>query len=126
MEVSEGEISSTVKNLVIVESPAKAKTLEAYLGEGYRVEASVGHVRDLPRSGLGVDVESGFEPEYVTIDGKGQILKKLKSAAKEAETVLLATDPDREGEAIAFHIATRPCSAGSLPNRQGSGCSASR
>ncbi|MDH3734489.1 MAG: type I DNA topoisomerase [Gemmatimonadota bacterium] len=94
-----------MKNLVIVESPAKAKTLEAYLGEGYRVEASVGHVRDLPRSGLGVDVEAGFEPEYVTIDGKGAILKKLKSAAKDADTVLLATDPDREGEAIAYHIA---------------------
>ena len=94
-----------MKNLVIVESPAKAKTLESYLGDGYRVEASVGHVRDLPRSGLGVDVDAGFEPEYVTIDGKGPILKKLKSAAKDAETVLLATDPDREGEAIAFHIA---------------------
>jgi DNA topoisomerase-1 len=94
-----------LKNLVIVESPAKAKTLEAYLGEGYRVEASVGHVRDLPRSGLGVDVEAGFEPEYVTIDGKGAILKKLKSAAKDADSILLATDPDREGEAIAYHIA---------------------
>ena len=94
-----------MKNLVIVESPAKAKTLEGYLGSDYRVEASVGHVRDLPRSGLGVDVESGFEPEYVTIDGKGPVLKKLKSAAKDADTILLATDPDREGEAIAFHIA---------------------
>jgi len=94
-----------LKNLVIVESPAKAKTLEGYLGDGYRVEASVGHVRDLPRSGLGVDVEAGFEPEYVTIDGKGGILKKLKSAAREADAILLATDPDREGEAIAYHIA---------------------
>lgn len=94
-----------MKTLVIVESPAKAKTLAGYLGEGYRVEASVGHVRDLPRSGLGVDVEAGFEPEYVTIDGKGAILKKLKSAAREADTILLATDPDREGEAIAYHIA---------------------
>ncbi|MCG8466956.1 MAG: type I DNA topoisomerase [Gemmatimonadetes bacterium] len=92
-------------DLVIVESPAKARTLEGYLGSGYRVEASVGHVRDLPKSGLGVDVESGFEPEYVTIDGKGPVLKKLRTAAKEAESVLLATDPDREGEAIAYHIA---------------------
>ena len=94
-----------MKNLVIVESPAKARTLEGYLGDGYRVEASVGHVRDLPRSGLGVDVEHGFEPEYVTIEGKGEILRKLKKAANEADAILLATDPDREGEAIAFHIA---------------------
>ncbi len=94
-----------MKNLVIVESPAKARTLESYLGGAYRVEASVGHVRDLPRSGLGVDVEAGFEPEYVTIDGKEPVLKKLRSAAKKAETILLATDPDREGEAIAYHIA---------------------
>jgi len=94
-----------MKNLVIVESPAKAKTLEGYLGDGYRVEASVGHVRDLPRSGLGVDVEAGFEPEYVTIDGKGEVIRRLKKAAQEADTILLATDPDREGEAIAYHIA---------------------
>ena len=94
-----------MKNLVIVESPAKARTLEAYLGAGYRVEASIGHVRDLPKSGLGVDVEAGFEPEYVTIEGKGPVLKKLRAAAKEAESILLATDPDREGEAIAYHIA---------------------
>ncbi|MDX1579230.1 MAG: DNA topoisomerase, partial [Gemmatimonadota bacterium] len=93
-----------MSHLVIVESPAKARTLESYLGGEYRVEASVGHVRDLPRSGLGVDVEAGFEPEYVTIEGKGPILKKLRAAAKEADSVLLATDPDREGEAIAFHI----------------------
>jgi DNA topoisomerase-1 len=94
-----------VKHLVIVESPAKARTLEGYLGEGYTVEASVGHVLDLPKSGLGVDVESGFEPEYVTIEGKQPILKKLRSAAKAADLILLATDPDREGEAIAYHIA---------------------
>ena len=94
-----------MKHLVIVESPAKAKTLKAYLGEGYQVEASVGHVRDLPKSGLGVDVENGFEPEYVTIQGKGPVLKKLRAAAKSADDILLATDPDREGEAIAFHIA---------------------
>ena len=94
-----------MKTLVIVESPAKAKTLEAYLGPDYQVEASVGHVRDLPKSGLGVDVEAEFEPEYVLIDGKGPVLKKLRAAAKKAESILLATDPDREGEAIAFHIA---------------------
>jgi DNA topoisomerase-1 len=93
-----------VKTLVIVESPAKAKTLEAYLGPDYRVEASVGHVRDLPKSGLGVDVEAGFEPEYVMIDGQGPVVQSLRAAAKEAESILLATDPDREGEAIAFHI----------------------
>ncbi len=92
-------------DLLIVESPAKARTLGAYLGPGYRVEASVGHVRDLPKSGLGVDVEHGFEPEYVTIEGKGPVLKKLRAAAKDADSILLATDPDREGEAIAFHIA---------------------
>jgi DNA topoisomerase-1 len=94
-----------VKHLVIVESPAKARTLEGYLGKDYQVEASVGHVRDLPKSGLGVDVEGGFEPEYVTIQGKGPVLKKLKSVARSAGDILLATDPDREGEAIAYHIA---------------------
>ncbi|MFW6193690.1 MAG: type I DNA topoisomerase [Gemmatimonadota bacterium] len=93
------------EHLVVVESPAKARTLGGYLGEGYRVEASVGHVLDLPKSGLGVDVEGGFEPEYVTIDGKGEVLEKLRSAADEAADVLLATDPDREGEAIAYHVA---------------------
>ncbi|MEE9577411.1 MAG: DNA topoisomerase, partial [Gemmatimonadota bacterium] len=92
-------------HLVVVESPAKARTLERYLGEGYRVEASVGHVRDLPKSDLGVDVEAGFEPKYVTIQGKGPVLKQLRAAAQEADDVLLATDPDREGEAIAYHIA---------------------
>ncbi len=94
------------KHLVIVESPAKARTLGAYLGPDYRVEATVGHVRDLPESGLGVDVEAGFEPEYVTIKGKGKVLKGLRSAARSAADVLLATDPDREGEAIAYHVAT--------------------
>ena len=91
-------------NLVIVESPAKARTLRSYLGDGFSVEASVGHVRDLPKSGLGVDVERGFEPEYVTIEGKGSVLKKLGAAARKADSILLATDPDREGEAIAHHI----------------------
>jgi DNA topoisomerase-1 len=96
-----------VKHLVIVESPAKARTLEGYLGDGYRVEASVGHVLDLPRSGLGVDVENDFEPEYVTIEGKATVLKRLRGAAKDADVILLATDPDREGEAIAYHIASQ-------------------
>ncbi len=93
------------RHLVIVESPAKARTLGRYLGKGYAIEASVGHVRDLPKSGLAVDVENGFEPQYVTIRGKGPILKKLRAAARSADDILLATDPDREGEAIAFHIA---------------------
>jgi DNA topoisomerase-1 len=101
----QGSRSNNEKHLVVVESPAKARTLGGYLGEGYRVEATVGHVRDLPKSGLGVDVEAGFEPEYVTIDGKGPVLKKLRAVAKESADVLLATDPDREGEAIAYHIA---------------------
>ena len=92
-------------DLVIVESPAKARTLGRYLDKGFKVEASVGHVRDLPKKGLGVDVEAGFEPEYVTIEGKGAVLKKLRAAAKRADRILLATDPDREGEAIAYHIA---------------------
>ena len=91
-------------NLIIVESPAKARTLESYLGAGFSVQASVGHVRDLPRSGLGVDVEKGFEPEYVTIEGKEPVLRKLRAAAAKADSILLATDPDREGEAIAYHI----------------------
>jgi DNA topoisomerase-1 len=92
-------------HLVIVESPAKARTLGGYLGKEYRVEATVGHVKDLPKSDLGVDVEAGFEPEYVTIRGKGKILKELRAAARAADDVLLATDPDREGEAIAYHVA---------------------
>lgn len=92
-------------DLVIVESPAKARTLGRYLDKGTKVEASVGHVRDLPKKGLGVDVEAGFEPEYVTIKGKGSVLRKLRAAAKRADRILLATDPDREGEAIAYHIA---------------------
>ncbi len=91
--------------LVIVESPAKAKTLQRYLGKGYDVRASVGHVRDLPVKELGVDVENDFTPKYVTIRGKGKVLNELKNAAKRAEAVYLAPDPDREGEAIAWHIA---------------------
>ncbi len=94
------------KNLIIVESPAKAKTIEKFLGKNYKVLASVGHVRDLPKSKIGVDVENDFEPQYINIRGKGDVIKELKSAAKKAERVYLATDPDREGEAIAWHLGT--------------------
>lgn len=92
--------------LVIVESPAKAKTIERYLGKKYKVKASIGHVRDLPRSQTGIDVENNYEPKYITIRGKGPVLQELKTAAKKAKKVFLASDPDREGEAIAWHLAT--------------------
>ncbi|MFD1705870.1 type I DNA topoisomerase [Siminovitchia sediminis] len=91
--------------LVIVESPAKAKTIERYLGKKYKVKASMGHVIDLPKSQTGVDVENNFKPKYITIRGKGPVLKELKTAAKKAKKVYLAADPDREGEAIAWHLA---------------------
>ncbi|KUP08655.1 DNA topoisomerase I [Bacillus coahuilensis m2-6] len=91
--------------LVIVESPAKAKTIEKYLGKKYKVKASMGHVRDLPKSQMGVDVEHNFEPKYITIRGKGPVLKEIKTAAKKAKKIFLAADPDREGEAIAWHLA---------------------
>ena len=93
--------------LVIVESPTKAKTIGKYLGRGYTVKATVGHVRDLPPRKLGVDVENGFAPEYVTIKEKAKTLTEIKKAAKQAERVLIATDPDREGEAIAWHVASQ-------------------
>lgn len=93
------------KDLIIVESPAKIKTIKKFLGRGYAVEASVGHIRDLPTKTLGVDEEHGFAPEYEIIPGKAQVVAKLRSAAKAAETVYLAPDPDREGEAIAWHVA---------------------
>nr|WP_275436862.1 type I DNA topoisomerase [Staphylococcus auricularis] len=92
-------------NLVIVESPAKAKTIEKYLGKKYKVIASMGHVRDLPRSQMGVDVENDYEPKYITIRGKGPVVKDLKKHAKKAKHIYLASDPDREGEAIAWHLA---------------------
>jgi DNA topoisomerase-1 len=92
-------------SLVIVESPAKARTIAKYLGSGFEVKASNGHVRDLPKSKLGVDVEKGFAPSYVLIKGKGKIVKDLKASARRASTVYLAPDPDREGEAIAWHLA---------------------
>jgi len=94
------------KSLVIVESPAKAKTIEKFLGKShYTVKASVGHVRDLPKSKLGVDIENNFEPGYINIRGKGDVIKELKKEAKKAKKVYLATDPDREGEAISWHLA---------------------
>ena len=92
------------KNLVIVESPAKAKTIKKFLGSKYKIEASMGHVRDLPKSQLGVDVENDFEPKYITIRGKGELLAKLRKEIKTADKVYLATDPDREGEAISWHL----------------------
>ncbi len=91
--------------LIIVESPTKARTLERFLGPGFRVVASGGHVRDLPRSKLGIDIEADFEPDYITIRGKGKMLETLRRAAAKSGTVLLATDPDREGEAISWHLA---------------------
>lgn len=90
--------------LVIVESPAKAKTIERYLGKKYKVSASLGHLRDLPRSQMGVDTENNYEPKYITIRGKGPILQELKKEAKKAKKIFLAADPDREGEAIAWHL----------------------
>jgi DNA topoisomerase-1 len=94
-----------MKNLLIVESPAKAKTIRDILGSNYTVKASVGHVRDLPKSKLGIDIDNNFEPCYITIRGKGDIIKELKKEAKKADNVFLATDPDREGEAISWHLA---------------------
>src|SRR3989344_4221953 len=92
--------------LVIVESPAKAKTIEKYLGKNYRVLSSIGHVRDLPKSNKdAVDIEAGFIPRYIISPGKGKVIAGLKAAAKKADEVLLASDPDREGEAIAWHVA---------------------
>ncbi|MFI5260911.1 MAG: DNA topoisomerase, partial [Candidatus Paceibacteria bacterium] len=93
------------KGLVIVESPAKAKTIQKYLGKGFTVDASYGHVKDLPKSSLGVDVENNFDTEYVVIPGKEKVLAKLKKLALSADTIYLAPDPDREGEAIAAHLA---------------------
>ncbi|MHC9532672.1 type I DNA topoisomerase [Dellaglioa sp. BT-FLS60] len=92
------------KNLVIVESPSKAKTIEKYLGSSYHVVASLGHIRDLPRSKMGVDVENNYDPHYISIRGKGDVIKSLKKEAKKAKNVYLAADPDREGEAIAWHL----------------------
>ena len=93
------------KYLVIVESPAKVKTISKFLGTNYKVMASQGHVRDLPKSQMGVDIEHDYEPKYITIRGKGDILAALRKEAKKADKVYLATDPDREGEAISWHLA---------------------
>ena len=95
----------TMSNLVIVESPAKAKTIQKYLGTGYEVIASMGHVRDLPKSKLGVDVDNGFTPQYMDMKGKEDVIKELKKKAQKSDYVYLATDPDREGEAISWHLA---------------------
>ncbi|WP_312046157.1 type IA DNA topoisomerase, partial [Anaerotignum sp.] len=92
------------KFLVIVGSPAKATTIGKFLGSSYKIEASMGHIRDLPKSQLGIDVENDFEPKYITIRGKGDLLSKLRRDAKSADKVFLATDPDREGEAISWHL----------------------
>src|SRR6185436_8987448 len=93
------------KSLIIVESPTKAKTITKYLGRGYTVMASIGHVKDLPTSKFGVDIEHDFKPQYVTIKGKAKVLADIKKKALESDKVFLAPDPDREGEAIAWHIA---------------------
>ncbi|MFB9769487.1 type I DNA topoisomerase [Lactiplantibacillus modestisalitolerans] len=95
---------TTAKKLVIVESPSKAKTIEKYLGRSYKVVASLGHIRDLPKSKMGVDVENDYEPHYISIRGKGDVIKGLRKEAKKAKAVYLASDPDREGEAIAWHL----------------------
>ncbi|EHL95905.1 DNA topoisomerase I [Lentilactobacillus parafarraginis F0439] len=101
---TKGKRRSPKKNLVIVESPAKARTIEKYLGTSYKVVASKGHVRDLPKSKMGVDIENDYEPHYISIRGKGDTIKELRSAAKKAKKVYLAADPDREGESIAWHL----------------------
>ncbi|MCL1905776.1 MAG: DNA topoisomerase, partial [Clostridiales bacterium] len=93
-----------MKTLVIVESPTKAKTIEKFLGKQYTVKSCMGHIRDLPKSSFGVDVENDFAPHYITIRGKGDVIKTLKDESKKADRILLASDPDREGEAIAWHL----------------------
>ncbi|MCK5076624.1 MAG: toprim domain-containing protein, partial [Calditrichia bacterium] len=97
---------SKEQNLVIVESPSKAKTINKYLGKDYKVIASVGHIIDLPKNNLGVDIDAGFVPDYVPMTDKSKVIKMLKAEANKASHILLATDPDREGEAIAYHIST--------------------
>ncbi|GBD06972.1 DNA topoisomerase 1 [bacterium HR21] len=97
--------SGELRHLVVVESPAKARTIQRYLGSGYRVEASLGHIKDLPEHTLGVDIHNGFQPHYHLLPGRRRLVQQLKQLAQQAEDVLLATDPDREGEAIAWHIA---------------------
>ena len=106
-ETSEKKEKSKKKakqTLVIVESPAKAKTIEKYLGPGYTVKASMGHLIDLPKSRIAIDIENNFQPEYITVRGKAKLLKELQKDAKKSDVVLLASDNDREGEAIAWHL----------------------
>ncbi|HEY4734093.1 MAG TPA: type I DNA topoisomerase, partial [Gemmatimonadaceae bacterium] len=105
-------------SLVIVESPAKAKTIGKYLGRAYRVRATIGHVRDLPEKKIGIDIDNGFQPEYVTIPGKEKTVAELKSAARDSREIFLATDPDREGEAIAWHVAQQIKSKNGAPVRR--------
>ena len=105
------------KTLVIVESPAKANTIKNYLGASYKVVASKGHLRDLPKSTFGIDVENDFEPKYINIRGKGSLINELKKEAKSSQLVYLATDPDREGEAISWHLAQMLGLDLSKPNR---------
>ena len=102
--VTKKKSSTTKKNLVIVESPAKAKTIEKYLGRNYKVMASVGHIRDLKKSTMSIDFDNNYEPEYINIRGKGPLINDLKKEAKKAKQVFLASDPDREGEAISWHF----------------------
>src|SRR5579884_4153324 len=92
------------KSLVIVESPAKAKTINKYLGKNFAVMASLGHIKDLPKRDLAVDVDNGFKPKYEVIEGKKKLIQELKDAAKKADSIYLAADPDREGEAICWHL----------------------
>src|SRR4051794_12545525 len=92
------------KSLVIVESPAKAKTINKYLGKNFIVKASLGHIKDLPKKDLAVNVENGFRPDYVVIEGKKKLIQELKDAAKKVDSIYLAADPDREGEAICWHL----------------------
>ena len=103
---STGTSSRSKKKLIIVESPEKARTIKKYLGSSYNVVASVGHLRDLPKSQLGIDIENNFEPKYVDSENKEEVIRRLKEATKKAGKVYLATDPDREGEAISWHLQT--------------------
>ncbi|HEX7596291.1 MAG TPA: type I DNA topoisomerase [Gemmatimonadaceae bacterium] len=114
----EGPSEPGSTSLVIVESPAKAKTIGKYLGRAYKVRATIGHVRDLPEKKMGIDIENGFEPEYVTIPGKEKTVADLKSAARDSREIFLATDPDREGEAIAWHVAQQIKTKNGAPMRR--------
>src|SRR6266446_6847047 len=114
----EGPSESGSTSLVIVESPAKAKTIGKYLGRAYKVRATIGHVRDLPEKKMGIDIDNGFQPEYVTIPGKEKTVAELKSAARDSREIFLATDPDREGEAIAWHVAQQIKSKNGAPVRR--------